>query len=124
MPRARPSSTRAISEARAGRLPPVWPWTAPATPTSPAIPTPTATDRVYCGYIAGSANASAQAVAVDSAGNAYATGDTASAQTSFPVTVGPDLTFNGPLNGNDAFVAKVNATSPYGLVYCGYIGGS
>jgi hypothetical protein len=57
---------------------------------------------------------------VDASGNAYVTGVTTSTEASFPVTVGPDLTYN--LNG-DAFVAKVDAAGT-GLVYAGYIGGS
>src|SRR6266581_1698648 len=78
------------------------------------------TALVYCGYIGGSNDDSALAVAVDTSGNAYVTGRTSSTQASFPVKVGPDLTFNG---GVDAFVAKVNAAGT-ALVYCGYIGGS
>ena len=62
----------------------------------------------------------ATAIAVDSAGNAYVTGYTSSAEATFPVTVGPDLTYNG---SSDAFVAKVNAAGT-ALVYGGYIGGS
>ena len=57
---------------------------------------------------------------MDSAGNAYVTGHTSSTEATFPVTVGPDLTFNG---GVDAFVAKVNAAGT-ALVYAGYIGGT
>ena len=63
----------------------------------------------------------AYGIAVDGAGNAYVTGDTASTEATFPVTVGPDLTHNG--GDYDAFVAKVNAAGT-ALVYCGYIGGS
>ncbi len=74
----------------------------------------------YCGYIGGSGWDTAWAVAVDAAGNAYVTGDTDSTQTSFPVTVGPDLTHN---DGDDVFVAKVKADGT-GLVYAGYIGGT
>jgi hypothetical protein len=44
-------------------------------------------------------------IAVDGNGNAYVTGDTTSTEATFPVTVGPDLTFNGGYD--DAFVAKV-----------------
>ena len=58
---------------------------------------------------------------MDSSGNAYVTGYTSSDQASFPVTVGPDLTYNG--GTDDAFVAKVN-TAGTALLYCGYIGGS
>src|SRR5439155_259369 len=58
---------------------------------------------------------------VDSAGNAYVVGSTGSDQSTFPVTTGPDATYNG---GNlDVFIAKVNAAGT-DLVYCGYIGGS
>ena len=57
---------------------------------------------------------------MDSSGNAYVAGDTASTEATFPVTGGPDLTHNG---GIDAFVAKVNSTGT-ALTYCGYIGGS
>ncbi|MDQ1353866.1 MAG: hypothetical protein QG657_4173, partial [Acidobacteriota bacterium] len=80
----------------------------------------TGTGLVYCGYIGGSAGEDARAIALDTSGCAYITGYTNSDQTTFPVTVGPDLTHNGNW---DAFVVKVNATGA-GLVYCGYIGGS
>ena len=74
----------------------------------------------YCGYIGGSGGDSGGGIAVDAAGNAYVTGATYSTEASFPVAVGPDLSYNG---GDDAFVAKVNADGT-ALVYCGYIGGS
>ena len=79
------------------------------------------TALVYAGYIGGSGNESANGIAVDTAGNAYVTGYTSSTESSFPVTVGPDLTHNGGYD--DAFVAKVNAAGT-ALVYAGYIGGS
>jgi len=78
---------------------------------------------IYCGFIGGSDDEESFGIgdiAVDSSGCAYVTGDTSSTQSSFPVTVGPDLTYNG--DQSDAFVAKVKADGT-GLVYCGYIGG-
>lgn len=72
----------------------------------------------YCGYIGGSKSETANGIAVDSSGNAYITGMTTSTEATFPVIVGPDLTYNG----GDGFVAKVNA-SGIGLAYCGYIAG-
>src|SRR6266508_1522081 len=78
------------------------------------------TALVYCGYIGGRDDDRGLGIAVDGSGNAYVTGRTLSTETSFPVTVGPDLTHNG--GGADAFVAKVNAAGT-ALVYCGYIGG-
>ncbi len=80
----------------------------------------TGTGLLYAGYIGGSGGDIGLGIAVDSAGNAYVTGGTDSSEASFPVTVGPDLTFNGT---RDAFVAKVNATGT-GLLYAGYIGGT
>jgi len=74
----------------------------------------------YCGFIAGFSGDFAEAIAVDGGGHAYVTGNTGSgASDLFPVTTGPDLTWNG---GADAFVAKVEADGT-GFVYCGYIGG-
>jgi hypothetical protein len=73
---------------------------------------------LYCGYIGGNGDDRGYGITVDSAGNAYVTGWTGSP---FPVTVGPDLTYNG--DERDAFVAKVNTTGT-ALVYAGYIGGS
>jgi hypothetical protein len=76
---------------------------------------------IYCGFIGGSADDRGTALAVDGSGNAYVTGWTSSYD--FPVSVGPDLTFNSPVLGTDVFVAKVNAAGT-DLVYCGFIGGS
>jgi len=80
---------------------------------------------VYCGYIGGSGKESATDIAIDLSGNVYVTGETSSTQQTFPVKVGPDLTYNGGLAGfaGDAFVAKLNASGT-ALDYCGYIGGS
>src|SRR5437667_245698 len=78
------------------------------------------TALLYAGYIGGSADEGGYGIAVDVAGNAYVTGFTSSSEATFPVTVGPDLTFNG---GSNAFVAKVNAAGT-ALVYAGYVGGS
>ena len=77
---------------------------------------------LYAGYIGGEGLDSGRGIAVDSAGNAYVTGLTASSEATFPVTVGPDLTFNGDF-GVNAFVAKVNASGA-ALDYAGYIGGT
>jgi hypothetical protein len=78
------------------------------------------TGLVYASYLGGSGNDFGQGMGIDSTGNVYLTGWTDSSEATFPVSVGPDLTFNG---GLDAFVAKLNAAGT-GLVYCGYIGGS
>jgi len=76
---------------------------------------------VYCGYIGGQGNDMGYGIALDGSRNVYITGDTYSTSTKFPLTVGPDLTFNG---GNiDAFVAKLDSTGT-AFLYCGYIGGS
>jgi hypothetical protein len=82
---------------------------------------PAGTALVYSGYIGGSGEDQGTGIAVDSAGNAYVTGFTNSTETSFPLTVGPSLTYHG--GRYDAFVAKVNAAGS-ALVYAGYIGGS
>jgi len=76
---------------------------------------------VYCGYIGGTGGDDGVAIAVDRAGNAYVTGLTSSSEQSFPVLLGPDMTYNGGMC--DGFVSKVNAAGT-GLVYCGYVGGS
>ncbi len=79
------------------------------------------TDLDYCGYIGGSSNDFGYRIALDSADNAYVVGETQSTEASFPVTAGPDLTYNG--GSYDGFVAKVQADGT-GLDYAGYIGGS
>ena len=75
---------------------------------------------VFGGYIGGSDADLARDVAVDSAGNAYVVGETLSSELTFPVTTGPDVSYNGT---KDVFVAKVSSDGK-SLIYCGYIGGS
>ena len=77
---------------------------------------PDGTSLVYAGYIGGASFDFGFGIAVDASGNAYVTGQTQSNETTFPVTVGPDTTFNGFV---DAFIAKVNASGTaldYGAV--------
>jgi hypothetical protein len=67
---------------------------------------------VYAGYIGGDNGDQGRGIAVDKKGNAYVTGNTFSTDASFPVKVGPDLTFNGGdgISSGDALVAKVSET--------------
>jgi hypothetical protein len=81
---------------------------------------PGGTALVYAGYIGGERNDEGHDIAVDAAGAAYVTGETISDQNTFPVLVGPDLSYNGGFS--DAFVAKVDAAGT-ALIYAGYIGG-
>jgi hypothetical protein len=81
---------------------------------------PTGSTLLYCGYLGGDDQDEALDIAVDSLGRAYLTGLTASGPTTFPVSVGPDLTFNGTV---DAFVARVRADGS-SLDYAGYLGGA
>ena len=80
---------------------------------------PKGTALVYSTYLGGSDSDGGYGIAVDSAGNAYVTGYTAS--TDFPTTPGAfQTTFGG--NG-DAFVTKLNPTGT-ALVYSTYLGGT
>jgi len=72
---------------------------------------------VYSTYLGGSGNDGGEGIALDSARNAYVTGDTSS--TNFP-TVNPFQAANA--GGADAFVTKLNATGS-ALVYSTYLGG-
>lgn len=64
----------------------------------------------YCGYIGGASGESCSGIAVDPIGNTYIAGYTSSDETTFPVTVGPDLTYNGaPPKEGDGFAAKITA---------------
>ncbi len=70
----------------------------------------------YSTYLGGSSGDSATAIAVDSSGNAYVTGTTASLD--FPVTSGA---YHG--GAMDAYIAKLNPGGT-ALIYSTYIGGS
>lgn len=82
---------------------------------------PSGETLLYCGFLGGNDEDFGEGVAVDSAGCAYVTGHTASTQSTFPVSCGPDLTYNG--GPTDGYVAKVHATGAW-LCWCGYLGGS
>jgi hypothetical protein len=75
---------------------------------------------VYSTYLGGSSDDYGVGIAVDSAGNAYVTGYTAS--TDFPM-MNPLQSDNTSVNGYDAFVAKLDPTGS-ALVYSTYLGGS
>ncbi len=73
---------------------------------------------VYATYLGGGENDGGGGVAVDASGAAYVAGSTSS--TNFPVTPGAARPTSG---GDDAFVAKLNATGT-AFVYATYLGGS
>jgi len=73
----------------------------------------------YSTYLGGSDIDNGTAIAVDSAGNAYLTGETAS--TNFPTTTGaPQTTSAGD---KDVYVTKLNAAGT-AVIYSTYVGGS
>ena len=74
--------------------------------------------KLYATYLGGSGDDRATGIAVNSAGNAYVTGYTAS--TNFPTAVPLQLSNAG---GTDAFVAKLNSFGN-GILYSTYLGGS
>ena len=76
---------------------------------------------VYSTYIGGSNDDIGNSIAVDSAGNAYITGITKSAD--FPTASPINKDYSGGSNYGDAFVAKINASGS-ALVYSTYLGGS
>lgn len=73
----------------------------------------------YCGFIGGKENDFGRAIAVDPEGRAYLTGYTLSDENSFPVKLGPYLTFK---KNYDVFIARISQTGEQ-LEYCGYLGG-
>jgi hypothetical protein len=75
----------------------------------------------YSTYLGGSDVDRASGIAVDSAGNAYVTGQTVS--TNFPTTPGGFQTSLTPGGFFDGFVTKVNSTGTV-LLYSTYFGGS
>lgn len=81
---------------------------------------PDGTAIEYCGYIGGASDDEGHSVATTDQGEAIVVGRTTSNETTFPVRVGPDLSYNGSW---DSFVAKVNRFGT-GLLFCGYVGGS
>ncbi|HEV2799546.1 MAG TPA: SBBP repeat-containing protein [Pyrinomonadaceae bacterium] len=86
------------------------------------------TALVYSTYLGGSASTSGQGdfengsgIAVDSAGNAYVTGQTRS--TNFPTLNPVQAAFGGGFPNGDAFVTKINPGGT-ALVFSTYLGGS
>src|SRR5207245_548137 len=78
----------------------------------------------YSTYLGGSADDEIDAIAVDSAGNAYISGSTSS--TDFPATPNtfqPTKRAGQPADIRDAFVAKLNPDGT-ALVWASYMGGS
>ena len=76
------------------------------------------TALVYATYIGGNSDDRAAAIAVDSSGEAYVTGSTASSN--FPLASAQDSSLGG---GRDAFALKLNASGS-ALLYSTYLGGS
>jgi Big-like domain-containing protein/beta-propeller repeat-containing protein len=79
---------------------------------------PAGSALVYSTYLGGSVNEIASGIAVDSAGNAFVTGQTSSPD--FPTMNPLQSSFGG---GADVFVAEINSAGS-ALVYSTYLGGS
>src|SRR5262249_38747898 len=77
------------------------------------------TALVYSTFLGGHARDTGSDITIDSAGNAYVTGQTASLD--FPTTAGAFQT--SPRGGGDAFVTKLNAAGS-ALQYSSYLGGN
>jgi hypothetical protein len=73
---------------------------------------------LYSTYLGGTAQSGGNAIAVDSSGDAYVTGNTTS--TDFPTV---NALQSGNADSNTAFVSKINASGS-ALVYSTYLGGS
>ena len=73
---------------------------------------------IYCTYLGGAGDDRAFALAIDSAGDAYVTGWTASSN--FPTVAAAQSSLSG---AKDAFVAKLNPAGN-SLIYSTYLGGS
>ena len=78
------------------------------------------TGLLYSTYLSGASLDSAEAIALDLAGDAYVTGYTYSLD--FPITPGAFQQTNNALNGT-AFVTEINPSGT-GLAYSTYLGGS
>ncbi len=70
---------------------------------------PAGSTLTYAGYLGGDADDRGEGIAIGSDGGVFIAGQTTSTAATFPVTVGPDLTYNG---GRDAFIAKIEITGP------------
>jgi uncharacterized protein (TIGR03437 family) len=81
---------------------------------------PQASQYLYVRYLGGSLNDSANAIAVDSAGNAYVAGVTTSPD--FPATTSGNLAAPPTTGTERSFVAKLNANGE--LVFSSLLGGS
>ena len=77
------------------------------------------TAKVYSTYLGGTNDDNADAIAVDSSGNAYVTGQTFS--TDFPLQAAIQGTIG---SAPDAFVTKLNSTGTAPLTYSTYLGGT
>ncbi len=82
---------------------------------------PAGTALVYSTYLGGSGHDGANALAVDTSGNAYVAGGAGS--TDFPVTSGAFQAANHSATTYSAFVTKVNPAGS-ALIYSTYLGGS
>ncbi|MGB7924147.1 MAG: SBBP repeat-containing protein [Pyrinomonadaceae bacterium] len=76
----------------------------------------------YSTYLGGNYFDQGYAITVDSAGNAYVAGTTASVD--FPTTAGAyQTTYSSPLSGGDGFITKLNAAGD-ALVYSTFLAGA